>query len=76
MFGYWLESPAGERRVVVLALSDPARRIADIDAAIGVARPTGLAAEPTGLPQGDAIGWPAWRGRTRSCGSGWTRWTR
>ncbi len=44
MLAYWLEAPTGERRVVVLGLSDDVRTFTDIEVALAGARLLGLAA--------------------------------
>jgi hypothetical protein len=44
MFAYWLESPGGDRRVVVVSLTDEQRTIEDLPAATAVARLLGLTA--------------------------------
>jgi hypothetical protein len=43
MFAYWLEAPTGERRVVVVSLSDPDVAFAENDAVVPVARLLALA---------------------------------
>jgi hypothetical protein len=48
MFGYWLEAPTGDRRVVMIGLSDTTRTITDIDGAVAAARLIGLAAADLG----------------------------
>jgi hypothetical protein len=44
MLAHWLEAPTGERRVVVLGLSDDVRTFTDIEVALAGARLLGLAA--------------------------------
>lgn len=47
MFAYWLAAPTGERRVVVLSLSDPQSAFSELDAALPAARLLGrVAADP------------------------------
>lgn len=45
MFAYWLVAPTGERRVVVVGLSDPAVAFSELDAALPAARLLGLVAQ-------------------------------